>query len=115
MFALRRQWMVPTALQYHGSNCTMRTFLITAMTTRQQVLALQDPIHMSTATVALFPADVPLEQSTTWCAVALADNSIVNFFLTAAAGSDLFAHQLIWALNSEAKPPEEAFNPTVKR
>jgi hypothetical protein len=44
-----------------------------------------------------------------------ADGSVVNFFLTAAAGSDLFAHQLIWALNSEARPPEDAFNPEVKR
>jgi hypothetical protein len=35
--------------------------------------------------------------------------------MTAAADSDLFAHQLIWALNSEARPPEEAFNPEVKR
>jgi len=44
-----------------------------------------------------------------------ADGAITNFFLTAAADSDLFAHQLIWALNSEARPPEEAFNPEVKR
>jgi hypothetical protein len=43
------------------------------------------------------------------------DGAIQSFFLTAAAHSDLFAHQLIWALNSEAKPPEEAFNPEVKR
>jgi len=43
------------------------------------------------------------------------DGAITNFFITAASGSDLFAHQLIWALNSEAKPPEEAFNPEVKR
>jgi hypothetical protein len=43
------------------------------------------------------------------------DGAIVTFFKTAAAGSDLFAHQLIWALNSEARPPEEAFNPEVKR
>jgi hypothetical protein len=44
-----------------------------------------------------------------------ADGAITNFFMTAAADSDLFAHQLIWALNSEARPPEEAFNPEVKR
>eukprot|EP00879_Flechtneria_rotunda_P007045 GHRR01007395.1.p1 GENE.GHRR01007395.1~~GHRR01007395.1.p1 ORF type:complete len:1449 (+),score=535.85 GHRR01007395.1:542-4348(+) len=44
-----------------------------------------------------------------------ADGAISRFFLTAASGSDLFGHQLIWALNSEAKPPEEAFNPEVKR
>lgn len=43
------------------------------------------------------------------------DGAIRRFFLTAASHSDLFAHQLIWALNSEAKPPEEAFNPEVKR
>eukprot|EP00878_Enallax_costatus_P012821 GHUV01013388.1.p1 GENE.GHUV01013388.1~~GHUV01013388.1.p1 ORF type:complete len:2087 (+),score=705.77 GHUV01013388.1:215-6475(+) len=43
------------------------------------------------------------------------DGAITNFFLTAASHSDLFGHQLIWALNSEAKPPEEAFNPEVKR
>ncbi|WIA31067.1 hypothetical protein OEZ86_001095 [Tetradesmus obliquus] len=43
------------------------------------------------------------------------DGAIESFFLTAAAHSDLFSHQLIWALNSEAKPPEEAFNPEVKR
>ncbi|KAF6255212.1 kinase-like domain-containing protein [Scenedesmus sp. NREL 46B-D3] len=43
------------------------------------------------------------------------DGAIQRFFFTAAAHSDLFAHQLIWALNSEAKPPEEAFNPEVKR
>lgn len=44
-----------------------------------------------------------------------ADGVITNFFLTSAAHSDLFGHQLIWALSSEAKPPEEAFNPEVKR
>jgi hypothetical protein len=44
-----------------------------------------------------------------------ADGAIINFFLAAAADSDLFGHQLIWALNSEARPPEEAFNPEVKR
>lgn len=43
------------------------------------------------------------------------DGTITNFFLTAASHSDLFCHQLIWALNSEAKPPEEALNPEVKR
>lgn len=43
------------------------------------------------------------------------DGAITNFFLTSAAHSDLFGHQLIWALCSEAKPPEEAFNPEVKR
>lgn len=43
------------------------------------------------------------------------DGAITNFFLAAAADSDLFGHQLIWALNSEARPPEEAFNPEVKR
>uniref|UniRef100_A0A383V936 1-phosphatidylinositol 4-kinase n=1 Tax=Tetradesmus obliquus TaxID=3088 RepID=A0A383V936_TETOB len=43
------------------------------------------------------------------------DGAIESFFLTAAAHSDLFSHQLIWALNSEAEPPEEAFNPEVKR
>ncbi|KAF8068220.1 PI4KA1 [Scenedesmus sp. PABB004] len=44
-----------------------------------------------------------------------ADGAIRRFFTTAAAHSELFAHQLIWALDSEAKPPEEAFNPEVKR
>jgi hypothetical protein len=44
-----------------------------------------------------------------------AGGAITNFFLTAAADSDLFGHQLIWALNSEARPPEEALNPEVKR
>ena len=29
--------------------------------------------------------------------------------------SDLFAHQLIWALKTEEQPPQEAFNPEVKR
>ncbi len=38
-----------------------------------------------------------------------------GFFLASAARSDLFAHQLIWALESEERPPEEAFNPEVKR
>ncbi|KAL6758982.1 kinase-like domain-containing protein [Haematococcus lacustris] len=32
-----------------------------------------------------------------------------------AAASDLFAHRLIWALMTEQRPPEEAFNPEVKR
>jgi len=32
-----------------------------------------------------------------------------------AGRSSLFAHQLIWALKTEEKPPEEAFNPEVKR
>ena len=35
--------------------------------------------------------------------------------IAAAAHSDLFAHRLIWALNSEERPPEEAFSPEVKR
>lgn len=43
------------------------------------------------------------------------DGAISGFFLTAAAGSDLFGHKLIWALSSEERPPEEAFNPEVKR
>ena len=34
--------------------------------------------------------------------------------LTLAGESDLFAHQLMWALQTEMKPPEEAFNPEGK-
>jgi hypothetical protein len=49
------------------------------------------------------------------CLFCRTDGAITNFFLAAAADSDLFGHQLIWALNSEARPPEEAFNPEVKR
>jgi hypothetical protein len=43
------------------------------------------------------------------------DGAIRQFFLTSGAHSDVFAHQLMWALASEARPPEEAFNPEVKR
>ena len=43
------------------------------------------------------------------------DGAIQQFFLTSADHSDVFAHQLMWALASEARPPEEAFNPEVKR
>jgi hypothetical protein len=32
-----------------------------------------------------------------------------------AGRSNLFAHQLMWALQTEEKPPEEAFNPEIKR
>lgn len=32
-----------------------------------------------------------------------------------AADSDLFLHQLLWALATEQRPPDEAFNPEVKR
>ena len=35
--------------------------------------------------------------------------------LDMAKHSDLFAHQLIWALQTEEQPPQEAFNPEVKR
>ncbi|KAG1666312.1 hypothetical protein FOA52_004794 [Chlamydomonas sp. UWO 241] len=40
---------------------------------------------------------------------------IADLLLAMAGRSDLFAHQLIWALKTEEKPPEEAFNPAVKR
>lgn len=43
------------------------------------------------------------------------DGAVAEFFLASAAHSDLFAHRLIWALRSEERPPEEAFNPEVKR
>ncbi|KIY94287.1 phosphatidylinositol 4-kinase [Monoraphidium neglectum] len=43
------------------------------------------------------------------------DGAVAGFFAAAAAASDLFCHQLIWALASEARPPEEAFDPEVKR
>jgi hypothetical protein len=43
------------------------------------------------------------------------DGAVSGFFTAAAAHSDLFAHRLIWALCSEGRPPEEAFNPEVKR
>lgn len=43
------------------------------------------------------------------------DGAVAGFFAASAAHSDLFAHQLIWALSSEMRPPEEAFNPEVKR
>jgi hypothetical protein len=43
------------------------------------------------------------------------DGAISSFFLTTARHSDLFAHNLMWALASESRPPEEAFNPEVKR
>jgi hypothetical protein len=43
------------------------------------------------------------------------DGAIGSFFLTSARHSDLFAHNLMWALASESRPPEEAFNPEVKR
>lgn len=41
--------------------------------------------------------------------------NIQRTLLALASRSDLFAHQLIWALQTEEKPPEEAFNPEVKR
>eukprot|EP00208_Stichococcus_sp_RCC1054_P001997 CAMPEP_0206143372 /NCGR_PEP_ID=MMETSP1473-20131121/20292_1 /ASSEMBLY_ACC=CAM_ASM_001109 /TAXON_ID=1461547 /ORGANISM="Stichococcus sp, Strain RCC1054" /LENGTH=1452 /DNA_ID=CAMNT_0053538737 /DNA_START=218 /DNA_END=4576 /DNA_ORIENTATION=- len=40
---------------------------------------------------------------------------VQNFLLDAAKRSMLFAHLLICALRTEGKPPEEAFNPAVKR
>lgn len=40
---------------------------------------------------------------------------IEAFLLAAAARSRLFAHHLVCFLRSEATPPEEAFNPAVKR
>uniref|UniRef100_A0A7R9V546 1-phosphatidylinositol 4-kinase n=1 Tax=Chlamydomonas euryale TaxID=1486919 RepID=A0A7R9V546_9CHLO len=40
---------------------------------------------------------------------------IAATLMSMANRSDLFAHQLIWALKTEERPPEEAFNPTVKR
>jgi hypothetical protein len=43
------------------------------------------------------------------------DGAVTGFFTAAASHSDLFAHRLIWALRSEGRPPEEAFNPEVKR
>jgi hypothetical protein len=43
------------------------------------------------------------------------DGAISSFFLTTARHSDVFAHNLMWALASESRPPEEAFNPEVKR
>ena len=41
--------------------------------------------------------------------------AIQSTLLSLAAKSDLFAHQLMWALQTEMQPPEEAFNPEVKR
>lgn len=43
------------------------------------------------------------------------DGAISAALLSIAARSDLFAHQLAWALQTEEQPPEEAFNPEVKR
>jgi hypothetical protein len=43
------------------------------------------------------------------------DKALQGYFLEAASRSDLFTHQLIWALQSEEEPPPEAFNPEVKR
>lgn len=43
------------------------------------------------------------------------DRQIEDFLIAAAAKSPLFAHRLIWALETEARPPEEAFNPEIKR
>eukprot|EP00798_Chlamydomonas_sp_ICE-L_P027721 gene27721-7367_t len=43
------------------------------------------------------------------------DKAIQSSLLDMASKSDLFAHQLIWALKTEEKPPEEEFNPEVKR
>lgn len=40
---------------------------------------------------------------------------IEKFLLEAASRSMLFAHLLICALKTEGRPPDEAFNPTVKR
>ncbi|GAX81982.1 hypothetical protein CEUSTIGMA_g9410.t1, partial [Chlamydomonas eustigma] len=43
-------------------------------------------------------------------------NGPIQTTLMGMAGrSSLFAHQLMWALQTEEKPPEEAFNPEVKR
>ncbi|GFR44535.1 hypothetical protein Agub_g5805 [Astrephomene gubernaculifera] len=44
-----------------------------------------------------------------------ADGATSRFLLSTAASDDLFAHQLIWALATEERPPPEAFNPEVKR
>ncbi|GFH25014.1 uncharacterized protein HaLaN_22904, partial [Haematococcus lacustris] len=41
--------------------------------------------------------------------------AVSQALLLMAAASDLFAHRLIWALMTEQRPPEEAFNPEVKR
>ena len=43
------------------------------------------------------------------------DGPIQRTLLGMASRSSLFAHQLMWALKTEEQPPEEAFNPEVKR
>ncbi|KAG2496048.1 hypothetical protein HYH03_005968 [Edaphochlamys debaryana] len=43
------------------------------------------------------------------------DGATARFLLETAAADDLFCHQLIWALATEERPPEEEFNPEVKR
>ncbi len=43
------------------------------------------------------------------------DGAIAKFLLRTAGEDDLFAHQLIWALATEERPPDEEFNPEVKR
>lgn len=44
-----------------------------------------------------------------------ADGQLAAFLLRTAAASDVFAHQLVWALQTEQEPPPEAFAPEVKR
>ena len=43
------------------------------------------------------------------------DGITAGALLTLAGRSDVFAHQLQWALMTEEQPPQEAFNPEVKR
>ncbi|GIL78260.1 hypothetical protein Vretifemale_7693, partial [Volvox reticuliferus] len=43
------------------------------------------------------------------------DGATGRYLLATAARDDKFAHQLIWALATEEKPPPEEFNPEVKR
>lgn len=43
------------------------------------------------------------------------DRSLEEFLMSAARSSVWFAQRLVWALETEAKPPAEAFNPEIKR
>ncbi|GIL57911.1 hypothetical protein Vafri_13118 [Volvox africanus] len=43
------------------------------------------------------------------------DGATGQYLLATAARDDKFAHQLMWALATEEKPPPEEFNPEVKR